>query len=211
MFNTDDAHLSLLRDRYARDGVLPSYADMGRMLGFASKGASFKLAQRLAEQGFLRKGPGGRLVPTERFIGIPLAADSVRAGPPQAASGTVEAELVTLDAYLIDAPSSTILVRVKGDSMIDAGILDGDLAVVNRGLEAIAGDIVVADIDGELTVKELKYSGSMPFLQPHHPRMDAIRPDVPWQVVGVVCGIVRRLARERKNARAAYRQRERST
>jgi SOS regulatory protein LexA len=191
--NADAQHLAVLRDRYAKDGVMPSYAGICEMLGFGSKAASFKLAQRLTKQGFLRKGPCGRLVPTSRFLGIPLAVDPVRAGQPQAAANAMEAELVTLDAYLVDSPSSTLLIRVRGDSMIEAGILDGDLAVVDRDRSACTGDVVVAEIDGEFTVKELRYRGAEPVLQPRHPTMDAIRPQRPWQVFGVVCGIVRRL------------------
>ncbi len=185
---------------------MPSYAGISEMLGFESKAASFKLAQRLTQQGFLRRGPHGRLVPTSRFLGIPLAADPVRAGQPQAASNAMEAELVTLDSYLVDSPLSTLLVRVKGDSMIEAGILDGDLAVVDRDKNARAGDIVVAKIDGEFTVKELKYRGTEPVLQPHHPTMSAIQPQGPWQVFGVVCGIVRRLPRAPRSGRTGRRK-----
>ena len=64
-------------------------------------------------------------------------------------------ESISIDRYLIDQPSKTSLVRVKGDSMKDAGILAGDLAVVAWGASAKVGDIVVAIVDGELTLKYL--------------------------------------------------------
>lgn len=191
--NTDASHLSRLRDHYARHGVLPSYAGMGEVLGFRAKTAAVKLAQRLSLAGYLQPAPGGKLVPTARFFELPLFDTPVRAGLPQAIDGQAAAELVTIENYLIESPSSTVLIRVRGDSMKDAGIHDGDLAVVDRALAPSAGAFVIALVDGDFTLKELRYQGRRPVLIPHNADFQPIRPSGELEVFGVVRGIVRKL------------------
>lgn len=190
--NVDAKHLSRLRDHYAKHGALPSYARMGEVLGFSAKTAAVKLAQRLSAEGFLRQAPGGKLAPTARFFELPLFDAPVRAGLAESIEGQAAADLVTIDNYLIESPSSTVLIRVKGDSMTDAGILDGDLAVVDRSLAASAGAFVVAIVDGDFTLKELRYEGILPVLVPHNANFEPIRPVGSLQVFGVVRGVVRK-------------------
>jgi repressor LexA len=191
--NADGSHLSLLRDHYSRHGVLPSYAGMGKVLGFRAKNAAVKLAQRLSHAGYLQSAPGGKLVPTARFFELPLFDTPVRAGLPQAIEGQAAAELVTIESYLIESPSSTVLVRVRGDSMKDVGICDGDLAVVDRAMAPSTGAFVIALIDGDVTLKELRYQGQRPVLVPHNADFQPIRPLGELEVFGVVRGIVRKL------------------
>lgn len=85
---------------------------------------------------------------------IPLYSSNVRAGSPTPASDDIECYL-NLNDYCIKHPESTFLVRAAGDSMTDAGIESGDLLIVDRSLEPVTGKIVIAAIDGELTVKRL--------------------------------------------------------
>ena len=191
--NTDASHLNRLRDHYAKHGVLPSYAGIGEVLGFRAKNAAVKLAQRLSTAGYLQSAPGGKLVPTARFFELPIFDTPVRAGLPQAIDGQAAAELVTIESFLIESPSSTVLVRVRGDSMKDAGIWDGDLAVVDRALVPMAGAFVIALVDGEFTLKELRYQGRLPVLIPHNADFQPIRPTGELEVFGVVRGIVRKL------------------
>lgn len=194
--NTDASHLSRLRDHYAKHGVLPSYAGMGEVLGFRAKNAAVKLAQRLSLAGYLQSAPGGKVVPTTRFFELPLFDTPVRAGLPQAIDGPSAAELVTIESYMIESPSSTVLVRVRGDSMKDAGICDGDLAVVDHALPPTAGALVIALVDGDFTLKELRYQGKRPILIPHNADFEPIRPTGELEVFGVVCGIVRKFKRD---------------
>jgi repressor LexA len=189
----DASHLSRLRDHYAKHGVLPSYARMGEVLGFRAKNAAVKLAQRLSLAGYLQSAPGGRLVPTARFFELPLFDTPVRAGLPEPVDGQSAADLVTIEGYLIESPSSTVLVRIRGDSMNDAGICDGDLAVVDRHLPPTAGAFVIALVDGDFTLKELRYQGKRPILIPHNANFLPIRPTGELEVFGVVRGIVRKL------------------
>ncbi len=191
--NADASHLSRLRDHYAKYGVLPSYAGMGAVLGFRAKNAAVKLAQRLSHAGYLQSAPGGKLAPTARFFELPIFNTPVRAGLPEAIEGQTAAELVTIESYLIESPSSTVLVRVRGDSMKDAGICDGDLAVVDRALAPSAGAFVIALVEGDFTLKELRYQGLRPVLIPHNVDFRPIRPSGELEVFGVVRGIVRKL------------------
>lgn len=88
---------------------------------------------------------------------IPVALESVRGGFPSVAQDYVGGDL-SLDERLVEHPETTFVVRVAGESMTGAGIFDGDLLIVDRSLEPRDGDVVVAVLDGELTVKRLLLS-----------------------------------------------------
>lgn len=190
--NIDPDHLAKLRDHYARYGALPSYAGIGEVVGFRGKTAAVKLAQRLSEAGFLRPATRGKLAPTERFFALPLLDTPIHAGLPESIDGQVSAEDVTLSSYLVEVPSQSVLIPVRGDSMIDAGVRDGDLAVVERAQTARSGDFVVAIVDGEFTFKELRLEGRVQVLHPHNADFVPIRAKNALQIFGVVRGIVRR-------------------
>ena len=100
---------------------------------------------------------------TKRFR-IPLLNDSVSAGFPSPADDYTE-ENIDLNEHLISNPFSTFFLRVKGDSMIDAGIKDKDLIIVDKSLVAKPGDIVIAMIDGEFTIKRLSIKNDELYLK----------------------------------------------
>ena len=124
----------------------------------------------------------------------PLFLDAVSAGFPSPADDYVERGL-DLNEHLIDNPAATFMVRVCGDSMVDAGILDGDILVVDRSREGTPGRIVVAVVDGELTVKRLLRRGSVWLLAPENEAYAPIEiaPGRELLVWGVVIGVVRRV------------------
>ena len=130
--SNDRSYLGTLQDYYARHRALPSYASIGQLLGLRSKSSVAALVARMKLAGYLESTPDRRLAPTKRFFARPLATGTVRAGLPDAVDDDAQADTVTLDDYLIERPSQTVLVRVKGDSMIDAGIFEGDLVVVEK-------------------------------------------------------------------------------
>jgi SOS-response transcriptional repressor LexA len=176
------------------NGAAPSYSQLARLAGFSSKAAAYKLARRLIEAGYLRVGIDRRLAPEKTLLGTNLVA-SVRAGSPETPT-ELQCERLTLEAYLIDAPATTVLVRVKGDSMTGAGILDGDLAVIDTAREARKGDFIVAMWNGETTLKELDFrSDGRPLLIPHNPAFRTICPDS-LDSLGVYVGLVRRVRRK---------------
>ena len=100
---------------------------------------------------------------TKRFR-IPLLNDSVSAGFPSPADDYTE-ENIDLNEYLISNPFSTFFLRVKGDSMINAGIKDKDLIIVDKSLIAKPGNIVIAMIDGEFTIKRLSIKNDELYLK----------------------------------------------
>jgi len=124
----------------------------------------------------------------------PLFSSRVPAGFPSPAEEYAEGTL-DLHRYLIPHQESSFYVRIKGQSMTGAGILDGDLLVVDRSREPRHGDIVLAVIDNELTVKELDQQGPQPRLRAHHPDYApiAMRSEQELLVWGVVVGVVRKL------------------
>ena len=180
-----------LRDYYAEHGVMPSYATLSDLAGIRAKSWTHTLVAQLREAGFLDVTPDKRLKPGPRFFERALA-ESVRAGLPEQAHDT-GAQSITIDNYLIRKPSQTSLVRVKGDSMVGAGILDGDLAVVEWRTDARPGEIVVALVDGELTLKYLARDSVGYYLRPANDAYPDIRGEGQLEITGVMVGLVRRV------------------
>lgn len=116
---------------------------------------------------------------------------SVIAGFPSPADDYLE-ERLSLDKYLIKNPSSTFFVRVEGDSMIGAGIYPDDILIVDRSLEARSGDVVVAVLDNEFTVKRLIKSSKHALLKPENPAYPAIKVDEDsnFMIWGVVTNVI---------------------
>jgi len=131
-------------------------------------------------------------MPTKRFFARPVASGFVRAGLPEAITDD-EPDAVTLDDYLIERPSQTVLIRVKGDSMQDAGILEGDLVVVEKAASAKRGDIVVAVVDNQFTLKRLDVERGQFVLKPENKAYEVIRPEGTLEIFGVMVGLVRKL------------------
>ena len=123
---------------------------------------------------------------TKRFR-IPLLNDSVSAGFPSPADDYTE-ENIDLNEHLISNPFSTFFLRVKGDSMIDAGIKDKDLIIVDKSLIAKPGDIVIAMIDGEFTIKRLSIKNDELYLkaQNHNYPDFSFKNHIDVQIWGVV-------------------------
>lgn len=129
----------------------------------------------------------------QNYLAIPLFSDAISAGFPSPAQDYIEKSL-DLNELCIKHPAATFFVRVEGDSMINAGIFPNDILVVDRSIQAVQGDIVVASLYGEFTVKELVL-GAKPYLLPHNPAYPPI--DIPeggdLEIFGVVTNVVRNL------------------
>jgi SOS regulatory protein LexA len=187
---TDGQYLAKLQDYYARQRVLPSYASIGALVGLSSKASVAEMVMRLKAHGFLESSPDRRLRPGRRFFERPIA-DSVRAGLPSPASDAVP-ETVTIDEHLVPHPSRSMLVTVKGDSMIDAGIHAGDIVVVEKRVATNVGDIIVAIIDNEFTLKRLDREKGHIVLRPENKAYPIIRPKGDAEIFGVVVGLFRK-------------------
>ena len=131
---------------------------------------------------------------SSRPSGAPLFLARLSAGFPSPADDYVETAL-DLNAYLVRNPAATFMVKVSGDSMIGAGIADGDLLVVDRSEEAVHGRIVVAVLDGELAVKRLHIRHGVCLLVPENPKYKPLRigSGQELQIWGVVTGVVKRV------------------
>ena len=187
----DTEHLATLQNYYAENRVLPSYARLMELLGFASKSAIKKVLERLEAAGMLQRSEDGDWAPTERFFERAIADLPVAAGMPIAATDS-GSDLMTIDRFLIPRPAETVLVRVKGDSMTGAGIHSGDLAVVERCSQAKPGDIVVAVVDDEFTLKTLGRDKNGYHLLPANPDFPVIRPNGKLEIFGILVGLVRK-------------------
>ncbi len=189
---TDDKHLNALRVYWKEHKAFPSMAKLADVLGLSSSGGVFKVVGRLVDAGFLER-VDGRIAPSRDFFALPVLG-KVRAGLPQMEDQSAGLESLGVEDYLIRHPERTVFCRVRGDSMKDAGMLDGDMVVVERNRPTKSGDIVVALVDNELTVKylyPLKGSGGW-VLKPANPDYPDILAHQSLEVLGVVVGLFRR-------------------
>lgn len=187
----DHDYLAALQDYYAEHKTLPSYALVAQMLGFKSKNAVTALVARLKLQGFLDSAPDKRLKPGARFFERMLAESTVRAGMPSTAADDRH-DTLTIDEYLVERPSKTVLIPVKGDSMIDAGIMPDDVVIVEKRPMANVGDMVIAIVDNEFTLKTLGRENGDFVLQPANKAYPTIRPRGQLEIFGVVVGQFRK-------------------
>lgn len=188
----DADYLGRLRDYYVDAKRIPSLQRIAALMGFASKTAARKLLGRFEQTGHVERTPDDDAwMPTRRFFERPLADVTVRAGAPDMLDGT-SGDSFLVDDYLVTAPSRTVMVAVRGDSMVEAGIHDGDIVVVERTKAAKSGDFVIAIVDNEFTLKELGTERGRFVLKPHNRGYPVIRPQGQLDIFGVVTGLVRR-------------------
>lgn len=190
--NTDI--LSPLKKFYRINRRLPSYSEMLKIFGVASKRTIFQYVQELVDEGFLKK-VKGKLSPTKRFFGIPLLGN-IQAGYPILAEES--RNYLTLDEYFIEKPDDSFLLRVTGDSMINAGIFEGDLVVVDQKGNWGEGDVVLAEIDNEWTLKILKKAKGKIYLEAANPNYPPFYPHQELKIHGVVKAVLRKM-RKRVN------------
>jgi len=189
----DDKLRSRIRDIslfYHKKGRMPSFSEIGELTGLRSKNAVSKLVDKLATLRVIRKDEKGKLIP--RSIAAPVKIlGSVEAGFPSPAEEEL-ADTLSLDDLLIENPDATFLLRVSGDSMSEAGILPGDMVIVDRSQTPKSGDIVIAEVDGQWTMKYLRKRGASVTLIPANPKYQPIRPKTELKIAGMVTAVVRK-------------------
>lgn len=191
--------LTFIGEFQAKHGYSPSLADLAKAFGVRSKNSIAKVVNALVLQKHIHKDPKGRIkiLPQhddERsgwnpfFLPLfgPIAAGFAAPVEEQAE------EKISLDEYLIKDKASTFLLRVKGDSMIDAGIHEGDLVIVERDKTPKVHDVVVGVLDGEYTLKRLRKDKGKYYLQAENPKYPDLYAMDELQVAGVVVGTVRK-------------------
>ncbi|MBV8373607.1 MAG: transcriptional repressor LexA [Candidatus Eremiobacteraeota bacterium] len=196
--------LDVIRDFTSEMGYPPSVREIGERVGLSSSSTVQSHLKTLERRGLLRRDPTKprALVPAEsgsRGAAAPALPESVAlpvvgrvaAGVPITAAENVEGEFV-LPAGFVPRASNAFMLRVQGDSMIDAAILDGDLIMVRPQRTADNGEVVVAMVDGEATVKRFYQERDRIRLQPENRGMAPIyASDV--EIIGRVEAVVRRL------------------
>ncbi|OGZ33796.1 MAG: repressor LexA [Candidatus Portnoybacteria bacterium RBG_19FT_COMBO_36_7] len=183
---------------------MPSYSEILRETGLKSKNAAFKLVGKLIDAGFIDKDGTGHILPTKYFNEAePRTEDLWSFGTGVKVLGLVEAgipalaeqqqlDTITLDEFLIRNRKETYLLEVSGDSMIDAGILPRDLVLVERGKTPKPGDIVIAQVDGNWTIKYLRKKGNKLYLEPANKKFRPIFPKNELFIAAVVQAVIRK-------------------
>ncbi len=184
-----DSYKNKILSFYERAKRMPTYTEIMSLVGFKSKNAVYKLVNKLIDEGVVTKDPQGRLLPTSVVSEVPLLG-LVEAGFPTAAEEVLDT--MNIDNYLIKHRDSTYLLKVKGDSMIDAGIQEGDLVLAERKGEARDGDIVIAEVDGGWTMKYFRKSGNRIYLEPGNKKYSNIYPEHSLNVAAIVKGVIRK-------------------
>ena len=190
--------LKIIARKIRRDNMPPTLQEITDELGAASRNTAVKYLDALQKKGYLKWGVKARgiqlleakgLLDREDELSLPLVG-AVTAGMPMLAEENIE-RYVPVPRLLVRSLGKHFLLRVQGDSMKNAGILDGDLVVVRSGSSAETGDVVVALIEDEATVKRLMSDGRKRYLKPENPDYPEIHPRGDWKIQGRVVGLIR--------------------
>ncbi len=181
---------SKLQSFYEREKRMPTYTEMMKLFGFKSKNAVARVVDKFIEAGIATKDHLGRLLPNDSFNNVPLLG-SVTAGFPVDVEEEMK-EAINLDNYLVNKKENTYMLEVDGNSMIDAHIADGDMVLVEKTDHAKDGDIVIANIDGEFTMKYFKKDGNKVWLEPANKDFKPIHPKQYLNITAVVKAVIRK-------------------
>lgn len=178
---------------YKNNKRMPSFSEMMKLFGFKSKNAVSKLVDKLIDAGVVSKDAEGRLIPQTIYGEVKRLTQQVSAGM----GAEVQDEMIdslNLNEWLVENESATYMVDVQGDSMKDAGILDGDTVLVERTSNFHDGDIVVALMEDGYTIKYLKKKGSLMHLEPANRNYRPIYPteDNRIELVAKVKAVIRK-------------------
>lgn len=166
----------------------PTYEEVAALFNFASKNAAHKLVGKLVDGGILEKDSNGKIIPKNLFA-IPYFG-LIKAGYPMPAEN-LPPDTLDLYSFIFNMPGNIFCLSVRGDSMIDEGIRDGDMVIVEKGREVRNGDIVAANVDGEWTVKYFQRKMGKVVLLPANDNYPPIYPMQSLEIGGVVIHVIR--------------------
>jgi len=169
---------------------MPSYSELAELFHFRSKNSVHKLIQKLKKDGIVSQDKSGRLIPNKLY-GEARVLGLVEAGFPSAAEEELS-DTMSLDEYLIENKEASYILKVKGDSMIEAGICDGDMVIVERTNTPKIGNIVIAEIDGGWTMKYLRRKNGAFYLEPANRNFNPIYPKEDLKIAAVVKAVIRK-------------------
>ena len=182
---------------YKQNKRMPVYTEIMKLLGFKSKNAVAKVIDKLITEGVLDKDSSGHIIPNKLIGEIPLLG-LVEAGFPTVAE-EIDLDMINIDDYLIKDKDSSYMLEVKGESMIDAGIHEGDMVIAEKvsseghgKKEVRDGDIVIALVDGGWTMKYYRNRLGKVYLEPANKNFSNIYPESELEIVAIVKGVIRK-------------------
>jgi SOS regulatory protein LexA len=183
-------YVKKIKDFYRKQKRMPSYGEIMELVGFRSKNAVFRLVKKMVGAGLIEKDSSNRIIPM-RIFGEVRVLGTVEAGFPSPAEEELS-DTMSLDEYLIKNKEATFMLKVKGDSMSGAGIMPGDMVLVERGAEAQEGDIVIAEIDKQWTMKYLRKQSGKIWLVPANEKFKPIMAKEELNIAAVVKAVIRK-------------------
>lgn len=175
---------------YHQHKRMPVYREIMDLTGFKSRNAVYKLINRLTEAGFVSKDSTGKIIPSKLFDEIKVLG-LVKAGFPSPAEEELQ-DTMSLEDFLIEKKEATYMLEVDGDSMIEAHITSGDMVLVERTNKAKDGDIVIAEVDGEWTMKYFRQKGAKVWLEPANKKYKPIYPSSELKIAAKVKAVIRK-------------------
>ena len=169
---------------------MPTYSEMLPLLGVKAKSAAEYWIKKLLEKGTLEKDTKGFLKPAHLSLKLPIVG-TVAAGFPSPAEEELR-DTISFDEYLINNQAASFILSVTGDSMIDAGIFEKDLVIVEKGREPKNGDIILAEVDGNWTMKYFRKKGKKVTLEAANPKYPTIIPQTELRIAGVITAVIRK-------------------
>ncbi len=183
-------YLAKFRKFYFEYRTVPTFEASKMIIGVQSKSAVYRFFQQMLDEWYLTK-KDGSYYPAQRLVSLPLF-DSVQAGNPIDVYDP-QAKQVNVEDFLVDNPTETVLLKVKGESMINAWLYEWDIVVVDKSRQAREGDMVIAFVDNQYTVKRLhKWTETQRELHPDNTNFSIIRPEHSLEIFGVVVWSMRR-------------------
>ena len=179
-----------LKNKYSNQ-PLPSYDKIAKELGFKSKNSIRQYMEILKKENLIQQINNSLNINPNQF-GASLVSSYIRAGFAGIMDDKIEKRMSLDDIFDVNSPS-TFIFRVSGDSMVDIGILDRDYVIIKKQSQANIGDVVLAVIDNEFTLKTYKKDSKGVYLQPQNKEYPILRPKFSLKIFGVALGIARRI------------------
>ncbi len=182
-----DAKFQKLRAFYFKYHYIPSFREQASLFNLQSPGAVGYWVEQWKERGYLEVN-NAKIIPTDKFFEFPLLG-SIQAGIP--GEEQEQHETIRLEPFNIEHPADTFVLKVRGDSMVGAGIIEGDLVVLDKSLRPKRSDIIAAYIDEEWTLKYYFDTNGKIFLKAANAKYQDIVPKRKLEIGGVVIKVIR--------------------
>ena len=195
--------LEFIQRKQESGGLTPTLREIAAHFRFRSPNAALCHVQALATKGFLKSLPGRARAlqvldpaapnrPRPRVVSVPIYGVIPAGRPEDAAQEEEGCVLIDVDTLGIKPTARTFGLKVRGESMLGKNIVDGDIAIIEHGVQPRSGDVVAALIDGQVTLKTFVMQRGKPYLRAENPRYPDLIPQEELQIQGVMTALVRR-------------------